>query len=544
MGSTRTVQVLAVAFAALGTALAWTASSRMSVTVDEFQALPAGLAVLETGDFRFPKGTPVLSEVLPALPLFLSGARVGAPARDPELSSWGLSHEVMNRQGTAFLGLFPAARFVSLLMLFLVFALTFGYSRRLYGERGALLSLGVACLCPNLLGHGALVTPDIYLAAATLAFLWALFELFERPSASIALSAGVALGAAAAMKFTGLVFFPLAILLAFHIRPNPSRHIFTHFLPLVFFAALFTIHAAYAFRGSFALLGNFSFASHLFQSLQARLPASLPVFLPFHYVRALDEQLAEPAYLAYFAGEFNKEGFFSYYLVAWLVKTPLATLLIALLAWSSRWRADPRERHYLVFAATMFLFFSIGRHKNIGLRYLLFLFPLLAVWCGRIAANAGTLAGRVTRAHASAALLACLFFGTIIAWPDYLAYFSPAIGGGAAGHRYLLDSNLDWGQGLIELRSFLERNHVDRISLAYAGRVRPDLYGLNYENLGDAPPKESVVAVSANLVWGRTYFVNGTNYWPKSPDVYAKWRDREPWAVLGNTIYVYRVGTR
>ena len=51
----------------LGTALALSAVSKKSVTIDEFQALPTGLTILKTGDLRFPKGTPPLSQVLPAI---------------------------------------------------------------------------------------------------------------------------------------------------------------------------------------------------------------------------------------------------------------------------------------------------------------------------------------------------------------------------------------------------------------------------------------------------------------------------------------------
>ena len=62
----------AIAVALFSVALAFTASARMSVTVDEFQSLPAGLAMIETGNYRYPKGTPALSELLPALPLWLA----------------------------------------------------------------------------------------------------------------------------------------------------------------------------------------------------------------------------------------------------------------------------------------------------------------------------------------------------------------------------------------------------------------------------------------------------------------------------------------
>jgi 4-amino-4-deoxy-L-arabinose transferase-like glycosyltransferase len=530
-------RLAALALALVAAAASFAASARMSVTVDEFQALPAGLAMLETGDFRYPKGTPLLSEILPAVPAWLGGTRVGEAARDPSLTSWGLAHVFAIGQGEAFPSLFQRARGVSSLVLFLTLVLVFGYARALYGPAAALFAVTVAALSPNLLAHGSLLTPDIYLAAGTLGFLWSLSELVERPRAVAVAALGLSLGACAAVKFTGLLYFPLAVLLAALARPaRPLRRPLAAALLL----GLVALHAAYGFHGSAARVGDFTFSSAPFRAAQALLPRWLPAFLPFHFVRALDEQLAEPAYLAYLGGTFNQEGFFSYYLVALLVKTPLATLLLALLAWSARWRPTRRERISLAFAALLFVFFSLGRHKNIGVRYLLFLFPLIAVWCARVVAHGGSLAGRLTRLQAALALAACLFVGTAVAWPDYIAYFSPVAGGGDGGHRYLLDSNLDWGQGLIELRDFLAKNGVPSVKLAYAGRVRPELYGIRYETLRDGAPVSGVVAVSANLLWGRTYFVNGTAFWPKSPDTYAAYRARKPWAILGHSIYVFR----
>ena len=59
-------------------------------------------------------------------------------------------------------------------------------------------------------------------------------------------------------------------------------------------------------------------------------------------------------------------------------------------------------------------------------------------------------------------------------WPHYLSYFNFLAGGPAGGHRHLIDSNLDWGQDLFELRRWLERNpQSEPIGLAYYGTVEP-----------------------------------------------------------------------
>ena len=419
-------------------------------------------------------------------------------------------------------------------------AFIFGYARELYGEAGAVVALAVAALCPNLLAHGALVTPDIYLAAATVGFLWSIECLARRPSAAAAVTLGICLGFSVAVKFTGILYVLLAPLLLRLAKPVAPRRVFLRWLPAALLLAFLFIHAAYVFDGSFSRLGEFSFSSSLYQWLQAHLPGGFPTFFPRHFVRALDEQLAERPYLAYLAGEFNRGGFLSYYAVAFFLRTPIAPLLLGGLATASQLRPARKELPLLAFALVLFVFFSLARHKNIGLRYLLFLFPLLAVWCGRLSSVSGTIAGRIPRRGLAAGLWLLLLASNLLAWPDYLAFFNSAAGGKEGGHRYLLDSNLDWGQGLIELRDFLKEERIDKISLAYAGRVNPEFYGIRYDDLGGEPPTQDVVAISANLLWGRMYFVNGKKFWPKSTETYALYRSLEPWAILGGSIYVYR----
>jgi len=124
--------------------------------------------------------------------------------------------------------------------------------------------------------------------------------------------------------------------------------------------------------------------------------------------------------------------------------------------------------------------------------------------------------------------------------PDYIAYFNFASGGTSFGHHYLLDSNLDWGQGLLELREYLAEKKIPKVSLAYAGRIRPELYGIAYETFPGGSPSQPIVAISANLLWGRGYFVNGTSFWPKDSNTYAEFRSREPMAVLGGSIYLFQ----
>ena len=60
--------------------------------------------------------------------------------------------------------------------------------------------------------------------------------------------------------------------------------------------------------------------------------------------------------------------------------------------------------------------------------------------------------------------------------PNYLAYFNEAAGGPSRGWRWLVDSNIDWGQDLPLLAKW-QREHPDRpVHLKYFGTVEPELY--------------------------------------------------------------------
>ncbi|HWB11384.1 MAG TPA: glycosyltransferase family 39 protein [Pirellulales bacterium] len=546
-------------------ALAAGSAAQKSVTVDEYQALPHGLAILTSGDLHLATGVPLLPSVLPALPLLGTDARLDNSELPGYTSSWQCGRQFVIDNAFApdpqtgeltpsgrYHDYFLLGRLVSITVLLLACGFCYGYARSLYGRTGGLLSLLVVCLSPNVLAHGRLVTPDIYLTAAVLGSLWAFDRLLTAPSWLSSLSLGLGLGAAALCKLTGLLLFLLFPLILFcqalfdRGRPDeakgdgPSRRRWPY-LAVSLLVGIVAVNAGYLFDGTLTSLGQFQFESPQMRRLAACLPGFLPVPLPRYFFQGIDAQLAESGYAAYLMGEFNETGFYSYYLVALLVKTPVPVLLLGGLAWACG-RPTRRELPLVVTAAVLFLFFSLSRHKNIGVRYVLFLEPMMAVWIGRLLANRP--AQRLRWAIAFAGL--CLAGITLTAWPHYLPYFNWASGGPDNGHRWLLDSNLDWGQDLIALRRYMEREQIEEIDLAHFGRVPPAAYGIRHRTLraGEAPVSRHV-AISANLLWGLTYIVNGDlNYWPEDRDAYAEFRSRRPKAILGHSIYVFEMEGR
>jgi hypothetical protein len=134
--------------------------------------------------------------------------------------------------------------------------------------------------------------------------------------------------------------------------------------------------------------------------------------------------------------------------------------------------------------------------------------------------------------------------GTVGVAPHYLAFFNELAGGPAGGYRYLVDSNLDWGQNLWQLRDWMRDHGVTQIFYAHFSPARPAVYGIQADLLPPSPdaapfaplnPAPGLYALGATVLQG-VY----------TPDVntYAAFRSREPLARLGYALFLYRVSPR
>ncbi len=122
--------------------------------------------------------------------------------------------------------------------------------------------------------------------------------------------------------------------------------------------------------------------------------------------------------------------------------------------------------------------------------------------------------------------------------PETIPYFNLLAGG--RGEEILLDSNLDWGQGLKRLRAYMDREGIEEIGLAYFGHADPALYGIRW-HFPD-PRRPGPVAVSLNFLHGYPYATYaGGRIVPVPADAFT-WLQRYPRITdLGGGLVVVRV---
>ncbi|MDA8130300.1 MAG: hypothetical protein M0011_02230 [Elusimicrobia bacterium] len=507
-GRTAALSAVAAALGACFLLLGLSASRRSSASFDESFNILSGWEFSRSG--RLPAGQPNPPLLLRLLALPLQSEDLTRPDEEACLAeprSCGYRFIYGNTVPPD--TLLGRARAVSMAQGLLLVLLCGLWAYGLGGAAAAVPALALAAFMPPLLAHSAVAGADMGNALLCTAALY----LFWRSSVSrrvlFTAAAGIFLGLALAGKYTAAILLPLC--------------------------------AFYALRG-----GEGRGRRSIWWSLAA-IAALLLACLPEPPWRWLSRGLAvarelDGGHLTYLLGAVSREGSWYYFPLALLVKTPLPALILGA-AGLRYFPAGRSDRFYLLLPAAAWLALGLAAKTQVGVRHLLPLYPLLCVWSG---AAAGELwkAGGAARRTLTAGLLFWQAAAAVAASPWQLSYFNELAGGETSGYRFLLDSNLDWGQGLKELAAYSRAKGTDHVYLSYFGCGDPHAYGLKYSPVlmttcarlpGDGPPPgggRQLLAVSATNRLGVYY----------TPRTLFGWLDgRAPYRIAGGSIWVYDV---
>ena len=535
-----------------------------SPTVDEFAHLPAGYHYWKSGDFSLYAKNPPLVKMIATLPwLILQPAR---PDRFSKGQAWRYATEFMRLNQADYIRLFSWGRVPIIFLALLLGVGIWRGSRRRYGPVGGLISLSCFCLCPNFLAHSGLATVDVgaslFFGAAVFAGLW----YFERPSWPRAGLAGTALGLAQLAKFTSIFLIPLFLLgaaLAPRLAREPEGKGLLHpksysslrrllSLTVILVITWLILWAGYRFEWDPYAFSDLYFRSQSLKWAQTRFDF-LPLPVPPSYLDGFDAQLADAEHNKfpnYLFGRWYEGQKWYYFPFAIAVKTPIPILLAFLAALFFRrrdlsttrsfWSWSPQEVALIVVMIVVYLGLTWRNQLQIGLRYLLPLYPLAYVLIGRLGGPG--FRQRFGRGYVwvLSGLGVWLLIGTLRIHPHYLAYFNELGGGPDRGYRILLDSNLDWGQDLPGLADYLKEHQIAKVHLAYFGHVDPAIYGINYEPFQEPNPP-GLTAISVMYLMGFPYKITYTQPQSSPPlEEIAPYRNRQPYAKIGYSIFLYQ----
>jgi hypothetical protein len=493
-----TFRIVAVTIAVLACALAISTYPTFGHTWDEPEHIAAGMQLLDRGVYTYDVQHPPLARVAMAIGPYLAGARsYGEPGPSGEQEGRDLLYRTGNYDR-----LLTLARLGVLPFFIVLMGATWLWARHYFGAAEAALATFFIACTPPLVGHAAVAALDVPGAAFCTLAMYLLVRWLDEPSlkwsALLGLAAGLAVGTKlSAIPFLVVVTATWAAMFWFKnggriVRERlQSAHLGLR-IGLVVVVALATTSACYGLQ--FERLTDATHRAN--EAIDYLVPASgrahdiaydIAEHVPFPVgterlilsIGALQKHNGD-GHLSYFMGELRRNGWWDFYIVALALKTPLPLFALGLaglgwLTWKARkgpwtWATPP-----CAFAALLF-FCSAYSHINIGVRHVFVLYPLLAI-------GAAALTMKLWRTYkaipARTGLIVLLAWQVSSLWtshPDYLAYFNEL--GDRHPERFLIDSDLDWGQDMRRLEHRLHERRIDHFSLVYRGTadlIREDL---------------------------------------------------------------------
>jgi hypothetical protein len=505
---------------------------------DDQYHLLRGLAQWRGNELRIEYNDPPLGEMILATPLWMTGCSIEATQRDPSV----IAHNAdpmqcilygQPRSAETLLMLVSAWKAI----LFLPgTAVIFLWCRKLYGLHAACLALAAIIAEPTIGAHTSVAALDVLAMEAIVICCYLQWRYFDSPSAPRLIGVCAAIAAALAIKLTTIIVLPTCIVFAILHRKTWTRAsrrgaIAAAILLVPLFIWAFTFfdfskpneHCGVM---STTYTEHWSFGADVVNANAARSwPAGI-------YIASLVNGLTHSSsgHLSYLLGESKRGGWWYYQFVAAAVKMPvgmmvfLAVGLVTLLVRRARF-----DEWSLIVPFLFALISVVASNVSIGFRHSIpwYVFAMM-------------LASRCAQNPSRAWIVAIAWCGVIVTaihgamWhPDELSYTN---GLWRNPQEMISDSNIDWGQGLKEIRQWLD-THPHQGRPIHAQVFIPDTAGVGFDNylsgevkwVADGPPNHGLLLLSPVMIWG--------GYVPQ--ERFAKMRDREPMAIIGHCIRVY-----
>ncbi len=504
-------------------------------TYDEPGHIGGGYAYIAEGEFRLgglsSMEHPPLVRSIGAFPLlFIDGLKFSRDSVDwYKTSHWTLGNRLLygdyEKTGQAIF----LTRLAIILLSVLLAAYVFTWATKLFGFKAGFFSLFLYVLNPNILAHSQLVTTDLGGTCFMFIAVYYLWVNARNPSALNLFLSQLSFGLALVSKISALMLVPVYLIMvfAYSIKESSSTKNFlkkyVSRILILIVSALLVINLAYGLQGTLRPLKSYQLLSPIGRILQVTPLNDILVPLPYAYVLGMDYGMYHSArgHPTFFLGKVMGSGFWFYYPLVFLIKNPIPLLLFLLIATIQHFRKKTNILDILFIVIPVFVYFIIlsQGNVNIGLRHALPTFPLLFVYASRIVSE---LDRRILYT-----LCIIYIYSSLSIYPHYISYFNAFAGGADKGYRFVVVSDLDWGQDMLGLAGYVNENNITNLYYSKYNTADPGYYGLSYKPL-ECGEQSGVIAIHvANLL--RDTECNG---WLLNQTPYKK---------IGYSIFLYNI---
>lgn len=540
-------------------------TARKSITCDEIVLIPSAYYHLVTNDVQLIPQHPPLCKLLAGLPLlFLQPAERPAGPNDHSLKrddrEWDYTMRFWRDNRAGFESISFWTRLPMIALTLALGVLTFVFARDLFGARAALLAVLLFALEPTILAHGRVVQTDIAAAFGFLLTVFAFYRYFTAPQWKLACGVGAAAGVAMLAKYSMVVLGPLLVLIFAFLfwrwhaqRKAVVLHALLGALTLVVVinAGYFLYHRSLTEEDSAWVAIVFESKNLVWSSIRF-----LRLLLPTDFVMGVYWQInhSREGHPAGLLGMYGQHGWWYYFPVAFALKTTIPFLILSIcsLIWAfgRMIRENEQRLLFLLMPFCLYTALMMVTPINIGVRYYLpgylFLIMLGAGFLDFLLRHGRTGRKAVLVTAGVIMLVSTMAFEICRSYPSYMPYVNQ-LALRKPHWWYLSDSNVEWGDDVKELATYLHARGEDSVrAMLLGGFITLDYYGINYvDALSPATdPMPRYLAIGASFLNGSTvpsYRVDGKEVSDEMRrNTFAAYRNRVPEAIIGNSIYLFR----
>ncbi len=568
--------------------------------VDEVPHIGAGYSYVQKLDYRLnPEHPPLVKDLAGITISFLpfTPGIFSAPMWTHEVNGqWEFGRTLIFHSGVSADTVTDLARLPVFAFYLVACWLVWRWSYERSGSTGSLLALTLFAFSPTIIAHARFVTTDMAAATGVLAALYCYVRYLRAPSRGNFWLAGVMLGLALLCKFSTALLGPFFLLIAvlWGLEGRWTSRAAWHNAGTILWRTVLVGLVALAVVWGVYLVQTWDYPrarqasdtrtiigdpGHNPIKLVALWASDKPVVRAIgHWTLglAMAEGRAVGGNTIYWMGRVVTTGGPLYFPIVYLLKEPLAWWGLVALAFASFivhrkrqhgepvnwWRANADE---WMWALWLMLYWAVSIRStlNIGVRHLLPTFPFaIMLVSGRISTalqwlrehDSAYRTGRRLRTRIAVGVIAVFVgwfvFESVRVFPSYLAYFNQLAGGPSGGYRYVVDSNLDWGQDLGRLATWVKDNRISHISLDYFGWSDPSYYLGNryvWTTSNQWSSKQDFIANNRSNGWlaiSATFLQNANGQHTVANQDLRTYRwlvDVPPVTVIGHSIFVWHI---
>jgi len=457
-----------------------------SISNDELVHISAGYSYWKTFDMRMNKEHPPLVKLLSGIPLLVLQPEIHLDSpRWKQGREWEFGAEFIFFSNTNTDQLIFWARLPIILLGILLGMYVFRWAKELYGDAAGIFALLLYVFSPNILAQSRFVTTDLGITCFSFITIYYFWKFCNKKMLRNLILTGVFFGLALSSKFTGIYLFGIIALLGAGWLYLTYRHKkILEIIVLKDTKALIVWICAIFGIGVFVLLCTYFFINSIY------------------YLRGLLAviQHSGRGHNSFLMGMYSTTGWWYYFVIAFLIKTPISFIAI-LMASIGLYKKSKFSKNdlFLILPVIVFFLSFVFNNINIGIRHILPVYPFLFVFVSRLT-TVEVSWKKILRIGIVICLISFIISSVLI-FPHYLSYFNVLIGGPTQGHKYLSDSNIDWGQDLKGLKPWMDSKGVDNITMSYFGKDSRDYRGIIWNEL-KCGPQTGIIAISAARLIG------------------------------------------